>query len=450
MRQARRCGALLVALGALGLAPVAHAAEFVVDSTADAPDVKPGDEHCRTATLTCTLRAAVQEADETSGLDTVIVPAGRYRLSSTPSPEAGAAGEQDAANGDLDITDDLTVRGAGAGQTTVDGGGLDRVFEIASGTTATITDMTITGGDASAGDTSQEITLGGGVLNQGTATLERLSILHNTADGGGGVFTIPGTHLTVHDSLIAGNTAFEGGGIRIDSGAEIVNTTITDNTLRVPSDDYAAHPKGLVVPAVDEISGYGGGIDHRGGDDVAIINSTITDNHAVKGGGGVNSGQGYAPVSDRVELGRVRLRNSIIAHNTSAAGPRDCHVKDQIIESVGHNLDGDGSCFLTAAGDLPSRDPLLGRLADNGGPTATQALPAGSPAIDAGAADGCPQHDQRGVARPQGGACDIGAYERVPARQAPRGKKHRKRAAVRRSRHPRHRRVGRARRQRGA
>jgi CSLREA domain-containing protein len=418
MAHGRTNGVLLVALGALWVAgagaQVAHAAEFVVDSTADAADVKPGDQHCRTATLTCTLRAAIQEADATSGPDTVIVPPGRYRLASVPSPEAGSAADRDAANGDLDITGDLTVRGAGAGRTTVDGAGLDRVFEIASGTTALISDMTITGGDADGGDTSQEIGLGGGVLNQGTATLERLRLVHNNADGGGGVFTIPGTHLTIHDSLIADNTAYEGGGVRIDSGAEIVNTTITGNVLVEPTTDYVAHPKALVVPAVDEISGWGGGIDHRGGDDVAIINSTITANHALKGGGGLNSAQDYAPLSDKIELGRVRLRNSIIAQNTSAAGPRNCHVNAQIIESTGHNLDSDSSCFLTAPGDLPSRDPLLAPLADNGGPTETQALLLGSPAIDAGAADGCPQHDQRGVARPQGAGCDIGAYERIP------------------------------------
>jgi CSLREA domain-containing protein len=424
MAHARINGVLLVALGALWLAgagaQAAHAAELVVDSTSDAPDVKPGDHHCRTSTLTCTLRAAIQEADAADGADTVVVPAGRYRLSSVPSPEAGAAGESDAGNGDLDITDDLTVRGGGAAQTTVDGAGLDRVFEIASGTTALIGDMTITGGDASGGDTAKEIGLGGGVLNQGTATLERLRLVHDKADGGGGVFTIPGTHLTVHDSLIADNAAYEGGGIRIDSGAEIVNTTITRNVLLEPTTDYAGHPKGVVVPAIDEISGWGGGIDHRGGDDVAIVNSTITDNHALKGGGGLNSGQGYAPVSDKIALGRVRLRNSIIARNTSAAGPRDCHVKDQVIESTGHNLDGDGSCFLTAAGDLPARDPLLAPLADNGGPTETQALLPGSPAIDAGATDGCPQHDQRGIARPQGTGCDIGAFERVSRRHTPR------------------------------
>ena len=130
----------------------------------------------------------------------------------------------------------------------------------------------------------------------------------------------------------------------------------------------------------------------------------------------------------------MRLRNSIIAQNSSAAGPRDCHVKDQIIESTGHNLDSDGSCFLAAAGDLPARDPLLGPLADNGGPTETQALLPGSPAIDAGAAEGCPQHDQRGIARPQGAGCDIGAFERVPHRQAP----HKRKRVERRGSRARH------------
>jgi hypothetical protein len=127
----------------------------------------------------------------------------------------------------------------------------------------------------------------------------------------------------------------------------------------------------------------------------------------------------------------VRLLNTIIAGNTSSAGPGNCNVQDMIIESRGHNLDSDGSCFLSAAGDLPNRDALLGPLFDNGGPTETQALQAGSPAIDAAAVDGCPQHDQRGVVRPQGAACDIGAYELVPtahrARRAQQRRKHRSR-----------------------
>jgi CSLREA domain-containing protein len=409
-------GTALCALGLAAGAPAAHAADFVVDSTADAADAKPGDHQCRSDAATCTLRAAIEEADAMSGADAVIVPAGRYALSSTPTPEAGFPNENDAGNGDLDITDTLTVRGAGAGRTTLDGGGLDRVFSIDGGVTASISDMTITGGDSIGGGSAKGIGMGGAIYNQGAATLERLRLVGNNSDGGGAVFSIPGTYITIRDSLLAHNTAFEGGAIRFDSGGEVVNSTITDNTLLPLGTDYAHDPK-LAVTVIDEISGYGGGIDHRGGNDVAIINSTITGNHAIKGGGGLNSGEGYAPVSDKIALGRMRLRNTIVAGNTSAAGPANCHVSAQIIESTGHNLDSDGRCFLTAAGDLPNHDPLLGPLADNGGPTETQALLSGSPAIDAGAGDGCPQHDQRGTTRPQGAGCDIGAYERAAHRK---------------------------------
>jgi hypothetical protein len=60
-------------------------------------------------------------------------------------------------------------------------------------------------------------------------------------------------------------------------------------------------------------------------------------------------------------------------------------------------------------------DPRLGALAVNGGPTRTHALLAGSPAIDAAGGDPCPtDRDQRNTERPQGGACDVGAFERVP------------------------------------
>lgn len=404
-------------------APPAQAAggtEFIVDSTTDAPDVKPGDHICRTAALTCTLRAAIQEANASSGTDLVTLPPGRFRLSSVPWPRAGDHFEIAAVNGDLDITDGLTVRGAGAKLTTVDGAGLDRVFTIAMSTTAEISDMTITGGDATGGSTATprlltDLSLGGGVFNQGTVSLKRLSIIDNRADGGGGVFSIPNTFLEVRDSLVANNAAYEGGGLRIDSGGEIVNTTITGNRLLVPAANYLDLTK-LVLGPLDEIDGWGGGIDHRGGNDVAIVNSTITNNHAIKGGGGLNSGQGYWPISEEVALGRVRVLNTIIAGNTSTNGPLNCHVKAQIIESIGHNLDNDGSCFLTADGDLPLRDPMLAPLADNGGPTQTQALLRRSPAINAGATEGCPQRDQRGIARPQGGACDIGAFEREHSR----------------------------------
>ena len=414
-----RRNAAIVATGALALAaafaPGAHAATFVVNDTADAPDAKPGDAYCITAAATCTLRAAIQEADASSGADTVILPAGQFNLTIPPTTEAGSVADSDASNGDLDITDTLTVRGAGARQTTINGNGLDRVFSSETGTTSVISGMTITGGDATGGGTSQEIGMGGGIWNKGTMTLERLRLVGNHADGGGAVFSIPGTYITIRDSVLAHNSAVEGGAIRFDSGGELVNSTVTDNVLRTV-------PKAALLP--DQLSGYGGGIDHRGGGDLTIIDSTIAGNHALKGGGGLNSAQGYAPLSDKLELGRVRLRNTIIADNTSDAGAANCHTDQIILQSTGHNLDSDGSCQLTASTDLPKRNPLLGPLAFNGGPTETLALLAGSPAIDA-AGSNCSARDQRGVVRPQGSACDIGAYEYVtpPARRR-RAKRH--------------------------
>jgi hypothetical protein len=263
--------------------------------------------------------------------------------------------------------------------------------------------------------------MGGAIFNQGTLSLQRMRLVGNHADGGGAVFSIPGSYITIRDSLLAHNTAYEAGAVRFDSGGEVVNSTITGNVLLpLPKDSYAQRPK-LLVTLADQLSGYGGGIDHRGGADLVFVNSTITDNHAVKGGGGLNTGQGYAAVSNQTAIARVRLLNTIIAGNTSTHGPGDCNVQDMIIQSAGHNLDSDGSCFLTAAGDLPKHNPLLDPLAFNGGPTETQALLSGSPAIDAGALDGCPQFDQRGVARPQGPACDIGAYERIEPTTGTRG-----------------------------
>src|SRR3977135_1867517 len=109
--------AALCCAGAGAQAP--HAAAFGVDSTADLPDVNPGDHLCRTDAATCTLRAAVQEANADGGANTIFVPRGHYRLRTPPTPEAGAPGQDDPAKGDLDITAPLTIRGAGARRTIV-------------------------------------------------------------------------------------------------------------------------------------------------------------------------------------------------------------------------------------------------------------------------------------------------------------------------------------------
>ena len=411
----------MVALAASGVAAAmastasaAQAATFHVNSTADAVDAHPGDGKCAAASGRCTLRAAVMEADLAVGKSTIVVPAGRFKITIPPAYPTllpvghGTVDVPDPTTGDLDLTGTTTIRGAGPGQTIVDGNRLDRVFSVGGGGTATLTGMTITGGDITRNNQSQDINLGGGVLNANHVTLNDIALVNNIADGGGGMFSIPGTVPVIDHTLIAGNRAVEGGGLRLDGGGTILNTTITGNTLS-PIAFNLARPISIVVPLVPEISGWGGGIDNRGSANLSIINSTITDNHAVKGGGGLNAAQGYAPLSDQAALGTVTLRNTIIADNTSTAGPQQCHHNQVDIVSAGDNLASDDSCFLTAKGDLPQTNPLLAPLADNGGPTMTQALLAGSPAI--GAASNCPATDQRDFPRPTLGPCDIGAYE---------------------------------------
>ena len=127
-----------------------------------------------------------------------------------------------------------------------------------------------------------------------------------------------------------------------------------------------------------------------------VVNSTIAGNSAGSNGGGIfNGGVSSA----------LTLVNTIVADNVSGG---DCASPPT---SLGHNLDTDGTCGLGAGGDLSNVAPLLGTLANNGGPTETHALQPGSPAIDAGDDSAAPATDQRGVSRPQGPTSDIRAFE---------------------------------------
>ena len=113
------------------------------------------------------------------------------------------------------------------------------------------------------------------------------------------------------------------------------------------------------------------------------------------------------------EFAPVGLTNTIVARNTAPTGPDLLGEIGAAFSLIG---DGTGAAIINTNGNQVGRvpphtgpiDPLLGPLANNGGPTRTRALLAGSPAIDAASSDRCPGKDQRGVARPQGAACDIG------------------------------------------
>jgi hypothetical protein len=114
------------------------AATFIVDSTIDATDLAPGDGVCATATGQCTLRAAIQETNVLCGRDTILVPAGTYTLT------ISGAGDNVAAAGDLDITDDLEIIGESASSTIIDGNQLDIVFHVIAFTPAGLTHRFVT------------------------------------------------------------------------------------------------------------------------------------------------------------------------------------------------------------------------------------------------------------------------------------------------------------------
>jgi hypothetical protein len=122
---------------------------------------------------------------------------------------------------------------------------------------------------------------------------------------------------------------------------------------------------------------------------------------------GNNANQSGAGIYKNAVFGIVTPTNTIVAANGTTTP--NCNGA---LDSLGYNLTDDDSCGFSATGDLIVADAMLGPLADNGGPTETHDLLPGSPAIDAGSLD-CPPPatDQRGVARPQGAACDIGSVE---------------------------------------
>ena len=136
------------------------------------------------------------------------------------------------------------------------------------------------------------------------------------------------------------------------------------------------------------------------------IRDSVSGNSATENGGALD-----------ILTGDLVLQSSILAYNTAPLG-RTCSTTTTV-GTAGHNLADDETCGLGGPDDRQGVDPLLGVLADNGGPTATRALLAGSPAVDTADPVGCPGTDQRGTARPQGEGCDVGAFEVVPVPSPP-------------------------------
>jgi CSLREA domain-containing protein len=379
LRAVRRPILALAALLVLFALPsAAQAASFTVNTTAD----NAGTNDC---TATCSLRDALTLANAAADTDTITVPAGTYTLTGGELPLATTAGDQ------------ITINGAGTRSTVITAGGASRVFNQAStgvAATANIRDLTITGGAApnagvGAGD-------GGGIVVSSLATLNlaRVAVTGNTApDSGGGIaafHTSSGGTVNVDSSTIANNTAGTaagvtgtGGGVFSQTAVNLTNSTVSDNL------------------AQGTTTAQGGGIADTGSV-VSLLNSTVAGNRAA--GAGTTTAGGVANASS------LNATNTIVAGNTANGAPSDC-LAAVTTGTLANDLSGDTSCGFSGAGGKQGVDPQLGPLADNGGPTNTRRLSATSPALDAGTATGCPATDQRGVKRPQGSTCDIGAVE---------------------------------------
>jgi hypothetical protein len=229
---------------------------------------------------------------------------------------------------------------------------------------------------------------GGGIANDGSATITRTLIAQNTAGfGAGGLLNIAGHSMTVTSSLLTGN---DDGALTNNGTLQVVNCTISGN-----------HSYGVSA----------GGFANNGGS-ASLDFTTIYNNSMDSTPGGTNAGVGNLTNDSDAS---VQIRNSIIAN--SPEGPNCADNASSGIVSLGHNLSSDDSYGLSGPSDLQSTDPLLGPLQDNDGPTLTHALLPGSPAIDAGDNADAPPTDQRGLPRLADGdgngsvLADIGAYE---------------------------------------
>lgn len=450
----------LVTAALIALAPAPAAATlFTVDSFADAQDAAPGDGLCATAGGACTLRAAVEEANALAGPDEIALAAGTYLLT------LAGAGEDAAASGDLDVTESVTVTGAGAAATVIDGNGAvtgDRVIHVLDplelGLTAELRGLTlrrgrvrnenggglmitavegggphlgepgavgvildgvvISGNRAESNQQNPDGTpvggSGGGVYAGGPLDATASEIRDNfAAANGGGVYA--GAVVTAIDLAVRGNRAENGGGMFVTGSnvSQIERCAIIGNRAvgggGVSSRAQVFLSLGDCTLDGNQSTDVGAGINANG--TVILDRVTVTanrcDSDAPNGGAGLNSFAG----------GDFRISNTLVAYNAVNAavapevrncgctGGAGCTPGIQFL-SLGFNLENGNTCGFSTGTDMPGREPRLGALDPLGGPTPVRAVQSGSPAIDSGELANCPATDQRGLPRPVDGDGD--------------------------------------------
>ncbi|MBV9447580.1 MAG: RICIN domain-containing protein [Streptosporangiaceae bacterium] len=327
------------------------------------------------------------------------------------------------------ITGQVSIQGSGA-TITRSATAAFRLFDVASGGSLTLSDMTLSNGLINDG-----VNGGGAIFSHGPLSVTHTTFSGNSAPAatgisGGAINAVAA--LTVSLSTFTGNTAQEGGGILSQGTTSVTDTTFTGNTATQFGGGAIVVTTGTTTIARDTFSGNtgpgGGAIDND--TTVNVSNSTFTGNTAGSNGGGAIQNFGTATITQSTfsgnssafganlhnltTSGSMTVSQSIVANGAGGGG--NCSGSPAIVDG-GHNIDTGTSCGFSAANrSMSNTNPALGPLASNGGPTQTMALPSDSPAVNAIPATvaGCPgSTDQRGVSRPQGPACDIGAYELI-------------------------------------
>jgi hypothetical protein len=360
------------------------------------------------------LREAIADANRATDADTITFAS--FLTASQP-------GTITLKNGQLTITSNVTIDGPGASLLSISGGNRSRVFEITSGASVKLSDMTITDGTV-AGSAN-----GAGILNAGDLELNDVRVTNNASvNRGGGIYSSTGS-LTLVNSTVASNRAKYGGGIYVGTGSgEILRIAGSSIHINIAFAGGQGIGGGIFVNNLanagattivnstisnNHAAEYSGGIRTATATQLTIVNSTITRNRAGIEEGGIGSA-GVNPTT---------LHNSIVANNFA---PQKSDAAGRFSENSSHNLVGSSAATeLTDRRDfnIVANNAGLGALENNGGSTLTHALLTTSPARDAGNADIARQfgvtHDQRlsnrlaanGIASGAGKGVDIGAFE---------------------------------------
>ncbi len=333
----------------------------------------------------------------------------------------------DSATGLPAITGSVTVVGNGATivRSSSSGTPVFRFFDVASSGHLTLSALTLSNGITNNGSSG-----GGAIDTHGVTSVTGTTFTGNSspsASGTSGGAIDNSGQLTVTGSTFVNNLAMEGAGIFNQNLTSITQTTFLNNTATIYGGGGIVNAFGTTNISASTFVGNtgpgGGAIDN----DTAlnVTNSTFFNNTGGSSGGGAIQNFGTAAITQSTLSGNtsqyganihnygsstVAVSSSIVANGVSGSNCGGPPIIDK-----GYNVDTGTSCgFAASAHSVSSTQPHLEAIASNGGPTQTMALPPNSPAVDRipTSVNGCAGGvDQRGVARPQGTACDVGAFE---------------------------------------